>query len=82
MKVKFISNPHIKASWHEVTVKLTNLTNEYLNSSKIEGDLLKRAEDVLYELGWTLEDYQTMNRPSIKRKPSKKKKAIIKEMGL
>ncbi len=81
MKVKFISNSHIKASWHEVTVKLTKLTDEYLNT-RIEGDLLKRAEDVLYELGWTLEDYRTKNRSSIKRKPSKKKKTIIKEMGL
>ncbi len=68
MKVKFISNPHIKASWREVTAKLTNLTNDYWNDGKDSGNLLKRAEDVLYKLGWTLEEYQTKNRPQIKRK--------------
>ncbi len=65
MKVKFISNPYIRASWHEVTTKLTKLTNEYLDSES-SGDLLKKAEDALYELGWTLEEYQILNRPGKK----------------
>jgi hypothetical protein len=67
MKTQFISNPYIKASWHEVTVKLTKLTNDYLNSSNSGGNMLKKAEDVLYELGWSLEEYQTMNRTTKKK---------------
>jgi hypothetical protein len=67
MKVKFTSNPYIKASWHEATAKLTKLTNEYLDEAGSSGDLLKKAEDVLYRLGWTLEEYQELNRPPTKR---------------
>lgn len=68
MKVQFISNPYIKASWQEVTVKLTDLTNSYMNDTENTDDLLKKAEDVLYKLGWTLEEYQTLNRPPTKQR--------------
>ena len=67
MKTRFTSNPYIKASWHEVNVRLTKLTNDYLNDKNDSSDLLKKAEEVLYKLGWTLEEYQTKNRPKTKR---------------
>jgi hypothetical protein len=63
MKVKFIKNPYIKASWQEVTFKLTVLTNEYLDNTKSKSGLLKKAKNLLYKLGWSLEEYQTLNRP-------------------
>jgi hypothetical protein len=63
--VKFISNPYVRAHWRQIHVEMRDLVNSFANSNT--KDLLKKAEEILYPLGWSLEEYQDSNHLSRKK---------------
>ncbi len=64
--LKFRSNPYVRASWSQINVEMRDLVNTFVSSDS--KDLLKKAEEILYPLGWSLKEYQTMNKPPKRRK--------------
>ena len=57
--VKFRSNPYVRASWRQINAEMKDIVNTFVSSGS--KDLLKKAEEVLYPLGWSLDEYQKSN---------------------
>jgi hypothetical protein len=65
-EVKFRSNLYVRASPHQVNVEMTNIVNTFVDSD--HEDLLKKAEEALYPLGWSLKEYQDLAKSRQKRR--------------
>lgn len=63
--VKFTSNPYVRASHHQINVEMTNIINIFYDSD--HEDLLKKADEALYLLGWSLKEYQDLSKSRRKR---------------
>jgi hypothetical protein len=59
--VKFTSNPFIRSTLNVAHAAMNNIVNTFYDSE--HEDLLKKAAESLYRLGWTLEEYQESNKP-------------------
>ena len=64
--VKFTSNPYVKATQHQINVEMRDLVNTFVRSDS--EDLLKKAEEILFPLGWSLEEFQDSNNSPHKRR--------------
>jgi hypothetical protein len=62
-KIKFISNPFVRAPWKEVDETANLIVNKYFNFPDKREEMMEMAKKCIYSLGWSLEEYQESNRP-------------------